>query len=477
MDSSPPLHSRDKLLRDTFTPAETILYILILVTANVVFWLADPRSQGLMVFFIIAAALTPFVLKSHERHHPFFVVHLWRRFALYTVPVWCFLLQFTVGLWQQPIDSVSLDKTDYLYLNIPKLGWLPASTAAGHTWPTVLGFASIYLVVVSLYLVPKSRYFFERLIKLLCLSATFVALSGYFHSGLELPRPLLTKGTGATDFFGFFPYDGHWAAFATLWVPACVGMALIKTGYSNRPVFIHSTGPWYLAAAFLLGGSALWIEAHWPAAILMLTYAIVMSWFSVRFLAASRDPHRKAIAGTSAVIAAGMLAAGCFRCLNALENGEAQEPLRQAAWNLFFDRPLFGWGMDSFSHLLPFYGSDLLMGETYLRAGNDALQLLSEFGLVGILPPVLLAAYFLTRCFAGGLKLEFTNLLLIGLAAVILLAFVDTPFMSPAVFFSFLVLFFTALRWADLCRYQADEVDGPRPNLVTSENPNRFPFA
>lgn len=476
MDEDSNLLPRDKLLRDTFTPAETLLYAIILITANVAFWLSDPRSYWLLGFFLIAGAMTAVVLKTHEHTHPFSVTFLWPKFWLCTAPLWLLLIQFIVGLAQNPIGSLEIDGTEYAQFMRPESSWLPVSTSAGTAWPTVLGFGSIHLVAIGLFIVPKSRAFFERLMPCLCLSAVLVALFGYIQGGFDISSPLFTEGTGGDDFFGFFPYDGHWAAFATLWTCACISMALLTTRYDDSPDFIESTDPWYLAGGTVLGGSAFLVDAVWPASILMLTYAVMMMLFSGHFISGSKDPHRKSIAVFSSLISVGMFAAALFRIFGTDNSSSLKDSLKQSAWEMFRDRPLFGWGIDSFGHLLPFYGSDFVTPDNYERAGNDALQMLTEVGVIGIVPSVVLIIFLILRYVKGRHNMQLTNNLLIGIAAIILLAFLDSPIMSPAVFYSFLVLFFIALRWADVTRTRADEVDAPRPQLVTPESHRRVPF-
>jgi hypothetical protein len=476
MDQDSQLLPRDKLLRDTFTPAETSLYCLVLITANVAFWLADPRSFWLLGFFLIAAALTPVILKTHEHTHPFFVTFLWPKFWLCTAPVWLFLLQFATGILQRPLGTMSFDGREFVRFTVPPHDWLPVSTAAETGWLTALGLCSIYLVAIGLFLVPKSRAFFERLMPYLCLGAVLPALFGYIQTGLDTSKPLFTKGTGAADYFGFFPYDGHWAAFAILWTSACISMALLTTRYDDSPPFIESTGPWYLAGGTILGASGFLVEARWPAVLLMLTYASMMMLFAVNILRFKRDPNRSIIASCSILVAVGMLAAGLFRLFQADDTPVVAESLRRAAWEMFSDRPLFGWGIDSFSYLLPFYGSDLLLAENYERAGSDILQILAETGLFGFVPPLIFFCFLVGRYLRGRHNIQLSNQLLTGLTVVLVLAFVDSPFMSPAVCLSFSILLFTALRWGDISRNRADEVDAPAPNLVTPKSLRRVPF-
>ena len=100
------------------------------------------------------------------------------------------------------------------------------------------------------------------------------------------------------------------------------------------------------------------------------------------------------------------------------------------------------------------------------RACSDLIQALAELGIIGTTVIPLLCAGLLVRYLCGGPSIRLTNHLLAGCFCLALLAFVDSPFMSPAVFLSFFVLFFSAMRWADLSRHKIDEVDA-KVALVT----------
>jgi O-antigen ligase len=143
---------------------------------------------------------------------------------------------------------------------------------------------------------------------------------------------------------------------------------------------------------------------------------------------------------------------------------------------MWIDKPLFGWGFDSFDDLLPFYGSDFLISQNYDRAGSDLLQALAELGLIGTLLPIMVLGILLVRYFRGKCNIQLTNHFLIGCGAVLLMGLVDSPFMSPAVHLSFFIILFSGLRWADLSRNNADEVDAPSPPLVTSKSLRKVPF-
>ncbi|MEC8279442.1 MAG: O-antigen ligase family protein [Verrucomicrobiota bacterium] len=475
MENSVQLLPRDKILRDTFTPAETLLFVIILITASIVNWFGDPRSFWLLGSLIIFGCLTPVILKTHEQTHPFFIDLLWPKFWICSMPAWIFSLQFIIGLTQNPLGKLAIGELIYNTI-LPVNIWRPSSSADSSTWVTIFGFVAIYLLTSTLYIVPKSRSYFERLLPWLCFGAVLVGVTGLIQKGLGLTKPLLTSGTGANDFFAYFPYDGHWAAFATLWCCACIAMALLSTRYDDSPPFIQSIGPWYLTGGLLLGASGLLVEALLPSAILLLTLSVMLLLVAVDFLANSKDMHRKSIALFSGLAACFSFAGGIVRVFQ--DNAFSADAiiLRSAAYNMFKANPIFGWGIDSYGKLLPFFSSDMLLGQRSERATSDLLQFLAEFGIFGALILLGFLVVLTLRHILRPHNARLTNHLLIGCGSVLILALCDSPFMSPAVYFSFFTIFFISQRWADLSRAKIDEVDARRPQLITPETERRVPF-
>ncbi len=440
-----------------------------------VYWIGDPRSFWLLGSLLIIGGLTPVILKTHEHTHPFFVDLLWPKFWICTAPAWALTIQFTIGLTQNPLSTLTIDKTIFHTVD-PINIWHPTSAADTTTWLTILGFSATYLILTSLYIVPKSRSFFERILPWLCFMAVLVGVFGYIQKGLGLTEPLFTNGTGAADFFACFPYDGHWAAFASLWCCACISMALLSTRYDDSLIFIHSIGPWYLTGGTLLGASGFLVKARLPAAILLLTLSAMLLIVTFDFLANSKDTHKKTIAISSGLAACLSFAGGIFRIFQGNAYSVDATALRIAAYDMFKENPIFGWGIDSYGKLLPFYSNDILLGQKTERASSDLLQFLAEFGIFGFLLLLGFLTAFILRYIRGRHNIRLTNHLLLGCGTVLLLSLCDTPFMSPAVFFSFFVIFFSSLRWAEISRNKIDEVDAPRPQLVTPASHRRVPF-
>lgn len=474
--TEPNLSARDKLLRDSFTAAESQLCIQIVITTLVAFWLADPRSFWGLGFFMISGSFCLFILKTHEQTHPFFIDMMWPRFWLYSAPVWWLILQFTIGLSQSPLGSIEVGKQTYTTLKEIQT-WRPTSTASETTWISVLGFSAMYLTALGLYIVPKSRAFFEKMLPWLCLSAVLVAIFGYLQEAFNLQAPLFTKGTGQTDFYSFFPYDGHWAAFALIWAGVCTSLALLSSRFDNSPDFINSISPWYLTGATLLGASGYLVEARLPSAILLIGFSMMLLLVSINYIGDAKEKHRKGIILISGLLACIVFASGIFKIFQSDPFSESKQVLHRAAIEMFKDNPIFGWGMDSFQQLAPFYVDDSLLGARYGRVTSDALQTLAELGIVGTAVPVLILAALIIHYIRRKSDVRTTNHLLIGCVGVLIMAFFDTPLMSPAVFLSLFVVLFSALRWAALSRNKVDEVDAlDRPNLVVAEAERNVPF-
>jgi O-antigen ligase len=94
-------------------------------------------------------------------------------------------------------------------------------------------------------------------------------------------------------------------------------------------------------------------------------------------------------------------------------------------------RKLFGWGLDSFSTIHPLF-QEVTMGN-YSRAHSDILQVLWDFGLVGV--SLLIATVLLFIKLRP--KDNFSKYIYISLIGIALLSLVDFPLSNPAVLTSF----------------------------------------
>lgn len=476
MSSDQLLPSRERLLRDTFTPAENFLFGCIVALFLISTLGADPRSYWILGALLIIGCVTPALLKTHEHTHPFFIDLLWPRFWFLSAPVWLLFAQYTLGLIQKPLRPLSAGSLELVALHQPS-SLFPTTIHPAQSWLTLLSFGTSYLILLCLYLVPKSRSFFEKLLPRVCFIAVCICIYGYLQKALNVEKPPLTGGTNQTDFFAFFPYDGHWAAFALIWCVGCSTMALLTSRYDPKGDFFQTNGPWYLTGALLLGASGFFVQAKWPSTFLIACFSWMMLIVSLNFLKLENEKHRKTICGLSAALAIISFTGAIIRFFNHSEDtlSSTSAQLKAAALEMFRDQPLFGWGLDAYKSILPFYADDELLGLRYDRATSDTYQILAEFGIVGILPITAIIIYLLIRYVRGKHNLRLTNHLLIACLSIFVLSFFDSPFMSPAVFISFFFILFSSLRWAEVSRNSVDEVDA-KPNLVTPASKRSVPF-
>lgn len=461
---------RERILRDSFTVAEQMVFWLVLIACILVFTFANPASDWIRGILIITGILSLFVVKIHENTHPFFVDLLWQRFWLLTAPAWLLTLQFLIGCLEPSVEIIEIQGETWITVReVPH--WRPTSFSNLDNWTHVFTYLALYLLALLLFIIPKSRAFFERVLPLLCLVASFVALFGFAQSTFGTDT---SSTSGYNDSFALFPYDGHWGAFAMLWCAVSLALSLHPAFTQVKESYLNTRGPWFLSSAIILGFSGLWIESRWPAAILLFSFACLLIIFSAYFLRTSKDPDRILIGGGASFFSIAALLASFYQYTRPDIMTEPAGALKDAGIRLFSENPFFGWGINAYSELLPFYANGTLLLDHYERAHSDSIQYLAELGIFGIGLIAVLIIWLFLRYLRSKNKLILSNYLLFGCASVLCLAFVDTPFFSPAVFFSFWIVLFSAFRWTDLNREGVDQVDA-KVIVVSNESERKVP--
>ena len=469
------LHEREILIRDTFTPAENSCYFILLAVAAFSFFVADPATLWTLGFILITLPLSIATIRLHQIHHPFVIDNLWAKYAILTLPVSYLTLHYCIGLFFPALEAFNFkNKVFWTLSDITPL--TPIIGVYSNKVPiSLFGFFGAFLATIQLYLIPKSLFFNERLLSRLCVLVAVLVFIGYLQHILGLSAPILTKGITASNFFAFFPYDGHWAAFASIWCGVFFTLAIKHADAQTDQRFIDSKGPYYLSVGVLLGFSGYWVHASMPSIILLLTFSVFLLIFGIHFSVYSKDAHSKSIVNLSIFTSCVILASSLIKIFTIAEWSGDKSLLRQTAWKLFLDRPLFGWGYQSFEFVAPFYNDDILNGKNYISASSDFLEILAEFGLIGAILIFTFFAIPIILHFAQRRFSLFSKYLLGSSITVIPFAVYDTPLMSPAVFVSFLIVFFIALRWAKIERSKEDELDA-LPELILPESDRSIPF-
>jgi len=140
----------------------------------------------------------------------------------------------------------------------------------------------------------------------------------------------------------------------------------------------------------------------------------------------------------------------------AIRSGAVGRPvLYRDTWRMARDRLWFGWGMASYPKVFEFYNSQDIgpidhLPVRYVDAHNDWLQSVAEHGLVGTAVLGLCALVPLRALRRRPPRSPLPKYLLTGCGIVLLYAWVEFPFGNTSVVLTWWLLFFAAVRYAEL---------------------------
>lgn len=363
-----------------------------------------------------------------------------------------------------------------LVLNDPPYAWLPSAAvprlAARELWL----FNGIVISAFNLLLVINRRSQLRQMLYLFAGNAVALAVFGTFQ------KLAGAKGLwfGLVDspnkrFFSTFIYHNHWGAFTLLNIAVCLALLF---HYHRRggardtlhsPVFLGAVVTLLLALSIPLSASR---SCTVLAAGLLAVALVHLVWRIVRRRrergASSALPIAAIVlAALLAVAGTGYLARNSIteRALQTSEQialaraGTAQPDrgrltLYHDTWRMTQAKPWFGWGLESYGHVFRLFNSqrsgDWTWIPYYAEAHNDWLQALAEVGFVGTSLLALLLLLPLLSFRWGRACPLLSRYLLGGCLLLLAYAWLEFPFVNPAVMLTFATIFFVAVRYAQL---------------------------
>lgn len=407
-----------------------------------------------------------------------------RRRALWIiVPLALFALQIGIG-------ALNPCRKEYLYWDTPVLRavdfvrWLPTSALPGATIGDFGLNAGLALCGLNLMLTRPARPLLRGVLWLVAINGLVLAGVGtVFH--LRDATAILGKVPSPNpNFFSTFVYHNHWGAFALL----CAGSVWSLALYIERrtaPTPLTQTPAPFLGLIGLVIITAIPLSsaraATVAAGLLMLgTGALLAIRLTRRMRDRSSDaPRRIGMIITAMCVAAFglMLTRETWRKELAQSReqiadfrgggiGDARFTIYGDTLRLIAERPVFGWGWQSFQYVYPEVQSEIprmqsrISRYAVLDAHNDWLQLLAETGVGGLL--LLTGVFVGILRWPGGrrpwVRAPQSNLA-ITLAALGALALVDFPMACPAVVLTAAILLGVA---GEMARGSAQ--DGLRTN-------------
>ena len=466
------LNIRDIALRDNFTAAEKLYFIGLFIVFITLTWSLDNRSIWTSCFLLIIGTSSIINIKIHSIVHPFIIDKLWGKLLYLNLPAILLLIIYLITALGKCVEVISIEDTSFLILNSP-ISILNTNITFEENWILFLSSLSLFFLCTHLLIIPKSLYFINKFISWCSVSIFFIVLLGFIFKAADLSKPLFSSGTGQIDFFFYFPYDGDWAAFALIWMYVSYAISIIE--YEKKDLELTKTNtPFYIALCTALASTTLIIEES--IASLFLSFAFVhICLHAYQYYTDKKEPLLKLIRPYIFILCAGSAIKGIYTFVQINTYNIEVEHLKRSGFEMFQDSPLFGWGMNSFHKLSPFYNDASLSNLKYEAVPSGVINLLLDFGFIGIL----IFSIYASILYFNYLKKKqyniFSDLLFLALFLVILISFFDNPFYNIPTTFSFWMIGFIAIRWAQLVYHLPDEVD-TQDNLIVTDIDRNVPF-
>ncbi len=460
------LTPREMLTRDTFTAAETAVFAMVILLVAIATWLPPSVGWWILGLGLCLAALNPAVIRLHSLTHPFFISHLWRKWFILLLPFWLILFLYALGQWHPSLTTIANPSAgNELHALAPPGRFWPTVASLGLGWELVGRFAGVYLLAVLLFVVPKSRAFFLRLLPWLGLNAVLLALVGYLQRAFGWQMILGLFDADGGNFFATFPSEVQWLAFAMLWAGVLSGLCLLHFRLEKSLTdFTRGLGPWYGSGALVLLGTGLLCAPGIHQIIFWLTATLLCAYFGWQFILSVRQKSKVSLIPwtMASILATAVCLALAWHHWQA---GFVSDGASMAtAWEMIRARPWFGWGADAFAAIAPFFNSDF-SERMANNAGSDVLQWLSAFGWLGTFLILFLPLSLLIKELTALLQFRLSTMLLLSLTGALAIACGQVVFEHYGFALSFWLLFFAALRWSQISRTAADRVD-QKPYLI-----------
>jgi O-antigen ligase len=353
------------------------------------------------------------------------------------------------------------------------VAWLPGSAEPAASLRALWLFNSIFLPGLNLALCLRQR----RALRWLLILATGNALALSIFGTVQ-------KLTGAGLFFGLrespnlfffstFVYHNHWGAFVVLSVATCSGLVFYYAGRREARDFWHSPAFGGAVGLLFIAATAPLSESRSGTLLTLLLAGVILGhvlWHRRKKRQASTASLAWWLGGALAV--AFILAAGIYKLdeqgfkiraeltreqigqMHATGDLGGRSALYRDTWQMARDRLWFGWGFDSYSRVFMIYNTQKSEADRlpvfYAQAHSDWLQSVAETGLVGTALIGLLGALPLLTLRRHHFRHPLVLYPLLGCALLLLYAWIEFPFECPAVAILFWLMFFAAIRQAQL---------------------------
>lgn len=440
---------------------EILFLILISIALVVLSWFGFKDTRWMITYIATLGITAPILYKSHLEASEFIHRKPWRQWFAINFPAISISLIYLAGLFFQSQLEIQIGGEPYTGFSSPISPWLPSQVSINSSLNSQTGYVGVYLIASLLLFIPRTKLFFERLMQvlfinnfLLCVAFLIGSLIKSIEFLKDLPvtvSPVLTSSDA-------------WSGFILVWIVSLWGHFISHFRYRRMERSFINERRWVLAAT---GIAILTLTKNMNAWLAMWLFAVIaFALIHYARLIQRRSRHRSrrkkriwiAMYSLSIVSIISSLWAATQVSILITENMRfSDEPREQtsiqsssieAALRMIKERPITGWGSDSFNHMGSFFTEPT--EEPLMIPSSDFLFNMVQFGFLGCLllawiPTAQIFKYLKTRkrnnvsdyaVLATGIGVAF------GIAAV--------PTIHGAYIYLWLVILFTGIRWADI---------------------------
>lgn len=367
----------------------------VVIVASWLFGGIGPRGEWIIAVLAAPAFALTFAEAAH-RYRAGDLPGLWR-LVRWLAPLLALAVLVLISVFNPSHRPAFLYDT-YVLRPVPHVTWLPASANASGSLRLLLCFGGLALTGLNLAFCVQSRQALRTLVLVLSINALLLAVFGTLQHETHATGPFFGALTAVNPaWFATFLYHNHWGAFAVLHVSATLALVFHSLRHPPARGWHHGPGPLLAVNALVIAATAPLTSSR-SATLLMLALGFVATVLVLLHLRrAARHASRSSILGAILLLAALLGTSGLvafqsreiitkrfnitLEQIAAIKSGTAdytRADLYADTWHMAADRPVFGWGLESYGAIFQGYstfkpGKDGLM-TTFEDAHSDWLQ-------------------------------------------------------------------------------------------------------
>ena len=386
------------------------------------------------------------------------------------------LLGYVAVQGANPSWRFATDGRSWWLTPVAHAAWLPSGVegpfARSNPWRALAVYGSLWLLICSVWCGLLRRQSYRLLFGILVANGFALSVLG-----------LLQRLTDAREIFWFYPpangnfaasfiYRNHAGAFFNLVAALATGLAWWHGKRARRRLEGPGKSILFTFAALWMGTMVIFTYSRASVVLLLVFTALMGAAFGYRLCRQEGPVGSRAafaalalaLASIVGIVLVSVRTEKLWRRFADLAADPAASVLdrstvREAAGSMRRDRWALGWGAGCFRYGFPLYAQSYpniyLSPSGTLRywehAHDDLLEFPLELGAVGMLPITAVFAWgayrlFLLRFWRHPVSLS----VVLGCSLLVLHAWVDFVFQSPAVLFTWTILLAGSARWLEL---------------------------